>query len=174
MSGYQTWDVTSFTQKPPWRADLQTSPLWTITSFNPSHRRAFLFSAQDHPCCTERECRQKKMRHKRRLPSSSHLLIAPERGFRRPLLCKRFTCLLSRLGTIQSCCEALLNRFLHYGCSLPWKDMQRDSERRETVTETPARAQLAQPWSCRHVLTALNPHKVRALPAPFCGYVLRA
>lgn len=67
-----------------------------------------LFSVQAHlaPILLKREEGEKeeerKMRHERRLPSSSHLLIAPKRGFRRPLLCKRFTCLLSRSETIQS------------------------------------------------------------------------
>lgn len=46
--------------------------------------------------------KKRKMRHKGRLPSYSHLLIAPKRGFSRPLLCKRFTCLLSRSETIHS------------------------------------------------------------------------
>lgn len=45
---------------------------------------------------------KRKMRHERRLPSSSHLPVAPKRGFSRPLLCKRFTCLLCRSETIHS------------------------------------------------------------------------
>lgn len=45
---------------------------------------------------------ERKMRHEKRLPSSAHLLIAPKRGFRRPLLCKRFTCLLSHSEAIHS------------------------------------------------------------------------
>lgn len=42
----------------------------------------------------------RKMRQKRSLPSSLHLLIAPKRRFRRALLCKHFTCLLWRSETI--------------------------------------------------------------------------
>lgn len=44
----------------------------------------------------------RKMSHKKSVPSFPHLLIAPERGFRRPLLCMRSTCLLSHSKAFDS------------------------------------------------------------------------
>lgn len=100
-------DMISFTQystqQPIQRTTLQTFPVWFNITL--SYTRGVLFSVHLAPKLW-RQRRKKKAEggkkrerwdiRRERLPSSSHLLVAPKRGFRRLLLCKRFTCLLCR------------------------------------------------------------------------------